>query len=96
MGQSESCKGCSQAHTCAKVYGQLGNAEGPSVVWKVVVAFLLPMVIFIGVLGVCGGLLNGIVAPRYETPLAVVAAAVVTAVFVLVASAVVRRPRRSE
>jgi hypothetical protein len=96
MGQSESCKGCSQAHACGKVYEHLGNADGPCVAWKVVVAFLLPMAIFIGALGVCGGLLDGVVASGYETPLAAVLAAAITTAFVLVASAIARRPRRNE
>lgn len=91
MDQPEFCKGCSQAHTCGKVYEHLGNADGPSVTVKVVVAFLLPMAIFIGALGVCGAVLDGIVAPRYETPFAAVLATAITAAFVLLASAVARR-----
>ena len=96
MGQSQFCKGCSQAHTCGKVYEHLGNAEGPSVALKAVIAFLLPLAIFIGALGVCGRLLDGIVAPGYETPLGAVLATAITTAFVLVVSAAARRPRRNE
>jgi hypothetical protein len=96
MEQSEFCKGCSQAHACGKVYEHLGKADGPSVTWKVVVAFLLPMAIFIGALGVCGGLVNGVVAARYETPLAALLATAITTAYVLVASVIARRSHRSE
>lgn len=41
------CKDCIQRHDCRSVYEQLGNATGPSVVLKVILAFLLPLVVFI-------------------------------------------------
>lgn len=39
----------------------MGNMEGPSVVCKMVVAFLLPIVVFIGVLAVFEGTLSGVI-----------------------------------
>lgn len=50
MAQDQSCEKCSQKHNCREVFQQLGNAEGPSVVFKVLFAFLLPVVVFILVL----------------------------------------------
>lgn len=47
MVQQESCQGCHQKDDCQKIYGQLTNAKGPSVTVKVVLAFLLPLVVFI-------------------------------------------------
>jgi uncharacterized membrane protein len=41
------CRDCIQKHDCRSVYEQLGNASGDSVVLKVILAFLLPMVVFI-------------------------------------------------
>lgn len=46
MVQHELCQQCNQRHDCGKVYEQLGNNKGPSIVWKVVLAFLLPLVVF--------------------------------------------------
>jgi len=42
----------------------LGNAEEPSIVCKVVVAFLLPIVVFIGVLTVFEETLAGVIRPK--------------------------------
>jgi hypothetical protein len=47
MVKNEFCKGCIQQHDCKKMYEQLGKTEGPSVVWKVIAAFLLPILVFI-------------------------------------------------
>jgi len=96
MEQPETCKGCEQAHTCAKAYEQLGRADGPSVAFKAIVAFLLPIATFASALAVCGVFLNGTVATRYETPLAFAIALSVTAGLMLVVSAIVKRPRRGK
>jgi len=47
MTQQEFCHTCKQNSDCRKVYGQLGGLEGPSVAAKVVLAFLLPLVVFV-------------------------------------------------
>ena len=52
MAQQEFCQNCSQRQSCRTVYERLGKAEGPSVVSKIVAAFLLPAIVFIGVLAV--------------------------------------------
>ncbi len=57
MTQEDFCRSCSQADKCQDVYRKLGKAEGPSVAWGVVVAFLLPLVVFIAVLAVFKGIL---------------------------------------
>ena len=50
MAKQENCDGCTERHRCQEVYRQLGRAEVPSVVSKVLTAFLLPIAVFIGVL----------------------------------------------
>jgi len=94
MAQPDVCDGCRHAHTCKEVYGRLGSAEGPSVASKVVVAFLLPMVMFVVALGGFGGLLEDIVANPYQTPLALVLALSTTAALMLVVRILVRSHRR--
>lgn len=47
MAELKPCQGCSQRHECREIYKQLGKAQGPSFAFKVVVAFLLPLFIFI-------------------------------------------------
>jgi len=95
MAQSESCEGCSHAHDCKKVYEQLGCAEGPSIAWAVVLAFLAPILVFIGALAGFGWLLEGAVGARYQMPLAAaLALAATTGVMLMARVATRRRPKK--
>jgi len=94
MPQSDPCEGCSQAHDCKKVYERLGDCKGPPVTRTVLVAFLLPIVVFVATLAGYGWLLKDAVAESYQTPLAVVLA-LATTTGVMWVVRVVARPRRS-
>jgi len=50
MEKQDSCKGCVDKDRCEEAYRRLDQIKGPSVVLNVVVAFLLPILVFIGVL----------------------------------------------
>jgi uncharacterized membrane protein len=60
MVPQSSCKECIQRHDCQKVYEKLGNTPGESVVLRVVLAFLLPMVVFIVSLAVSERVFAGV------------------------------------
>lgn len=47
MIQKEFCQDCQQQHDCREVYRRLGHATCPSIFNKVIVAFLLPLIVFI-------------------------------------------------
>jgi hypothetical protein len=47
MNQQVFCQDCHYKHDCRQIYRQLGHASCPSVVRKVIVAFLFPLVVFI-------------------------------------------------
>jgi hypothetical protein len=47
MSQEEFCQGCNQKNQCQGIYRKLANTKDPSVVFKVIVAFLLPILLFI-------------------------------------------------
>ncbi len=94
MAQSESCEGCSHAHDCKKVYEQLGCVEGPSIAWTVVLAFLVPIVVFIGALAGFGRLMEGVVGARVQMPLAAALALAATAGVMLVVRVLTRQHRR--
>ncbi len=47
MTDKEYCSDCDGTHDCKSIYGQMGKAEGPSVVKKVIVVFLLPVIVFV-------------------------------------------------
>jgi hypothetical protein len=48
MVQEKFCEGCSQSERCREIYRKLGRVEGRSFTVRVIVAFLLPLLIFIG------------------------------------------------
>jgi hypothetical protein len=47
MNKQKPCKDCYEKHNCQEIYQHLGNAKGPSVAAKAVIAFLLPLTVFI-------------------------------------------------
>jgi hypothetical protein len=94
MAQSESCEGCSHAHSCSNVYEQLGCAKGPSIAWTAVLAFLTPILVFIGTLAGFGRLLEGAADARYQMPLATAMALAATTGVMLVVRGLTRRHRR--
>ncbi|MHC4544407.1 MAG: hypothetical protein ACYTDW_13815 [Planctomycetota bacterium] len=50
MAEEKFCQGCHQKHRCQEVYEHLSKIGGTPVVFKAVVAFLLPIVVFISCL----------------------------------------------
>lgn len=47
MSQQKLCKDCYQKDNCQEIYQHLGNVKGPSVAPQAVIAFLLPLMVFI-------------------------------------------------
>jgi len=50
MTQQEPCDHCGEKQRCREAFRQLGNVQGRPTVRNVLVAFALPLVVFIGVL----------------------------------------------
>jgi hypothetical protein len=57
------CRTCRGRHDCKEVYHELGNIGGPSVVYRVVIAFLIPIAVFIASLAA----FETILATKIET-----------------------------
>lgn len=47
MVQQKNCQGCSQEHDCQAIFKKLAGVKGRSVIFKVSLAFLLPIIVFI-------------------------------------------------
>ncbi|MHC4738510.1 MAG: hypothetical protein ACYS9Y_06365 [Planctomycetota bacterium] len=95
MEQQENCQGCYQKDQCQEVYRQLGNVEGPSVVCTVVVAFLVPIVVFIGVLAVFEGTFAGVISSKgVQTICGFLSAVAATYACVLITKVIKRRLRQ--
>jgi hypothetical protein len=56
---NEMCSGCGQRSSCGSVYQKLGTARGPSVLGKSLIAFVLPIVLFLLALAASDRLLRG-------------------------------------
>ncbi len=52
MVKENICQECSQKGSCQQTFEKLGNVKGPSIVIKSILAFLLPLVIFIAALAI--------------------------------------------
>ena len=84
MAQQELCQQCNQRQDCGKVYEQLGKNEGPSIVKKVVLAFLLPLVVFIASLAIFERMFSGVIsAGQAQSALSFASALLLTFVCIL-------------
>jgi len=89
MTQQELCQQCNQRRNCGQVYERLGKTEGPSVVKKVVLAFLLPLVVFVASLAVFERVLLAVVsAGKTRSALSFALALLLTFVCVLLAKVI--------
>jgi predicted membrane channel-forming protein YqfA (hemolysin III family) len=94
MAEQKFCQGCNQKDECQKVYQQLGNVKGPSVVSKVIVAFLLPVVVFIVSLAVFERIFTRVVnAKELQTVLSFLMAMLMTFICILIVQAINRQLR---
>jgi len=85
MVEQKFCQGCSQKHDCQETYQKLANFKGPSVALKVIVAFLLPMLVFIASLAAFERILLDVVSKKgLQTALSSLLALSVTFVCVLI------------
>jgi uncharacterized membrane protein len=92
MVQEKFCEGCDQNNKCREIYRKLGNVKGPSIALKVIVAFLLPLVVFIVSLAVFERVFaNSIGTEGLRTAISLLAAFVVTFVFILIIKVIVKR-----
>jgi DMSO/TMAO reductase YedYZ heme-binding membrane subunit len=94
MTEQEFCQDCNQKHDCQKIYEQLGNLKGPSVVFKVIVAFLLPVLVFIVSLAVFEEIFaKTINTEQLQTLLSFLIALLITFACILIVQAINRRLR---
>jgi len=84
MDELKPCQECEQKHKCQEIYQQLGKAQGPSVAFKAVVAFLLPLLIFIVSLAAFEGILAGITDIKLCIALGFLLALLVTLAAILI------------
>ena len=92
MAQQEFCENCNQQHDCQEVYRQLGDTTGPSVVFKVIVAFGLPLIVFIVSLAVSKGIFAEVTNTKgLQTALSFFTALLTTFVCILITGVINKR-----
>lgn len=96
MMENKFCQKCPQERQCKKVYEILGTKKGPSVVFGVTAAFLVPLAIFITSLGFSERFLAGIVQKKgLGTVLGFLFALGISFISILIIKAVNRRLAKS-
>ncbi len=88
MVKENICQECSQKGNCQQTFEKLGNTKGPSVVRKSILAFLLPLVIFIAALAVFEKIL------QKNAGISFLLAAGLTAIYILVVWSAGRHSRK--
>jgi hypothetical protein len=84
-------------HCCIGIYQQIGQTKGPSVVGKVLLAFVLPLLVFIGSLVLAEYLLSALMSEGgVKTFFAFLAALAATVVFVQLIRIFTRKPINTE
>jgi hypothetical protein len=97
MQGDDFCQSCHQKDNCREAYRRLGGARGPSILGKVVLAFLLPMLVFIASLAVFQKILAKAAAAKgVQTTLSFLLAAAATLVCVLVTRAIDKQINRKQ
>ena len=85
MNEQEFCQGCDQKQNCQDVYRQLGEDQCPPVAFKAVVAFLLPIIVFVASLAACEKILTGSInSTGLRNVISCLAALAVTFVVILI------------
>lgn len=68
------CEKCSEKESCREVFKKLGSLKGPSVLLKVIQAFLLPLILFVAALAAAEKALAGKFAGATARDIAALAA----------------------
>jgi len=92
MTRQELCQQCNQRQDCGQVYEQLGKIEGPSIVKKVVLAFLLPLVFFVASLAIFERIFSGVISTgQVRSALSFASALLLTFVCILLTKVIDRQ-----
>ena len=95
------CENCGYRHVrgrcCIDIYQQLGHTKGPSIVGKVFLAFVLPLLVFIAGLVLAGYVLSVFLADSsINTLLSFLIAIALTVIFVQLIRVFTRKPIDTE
>jgi hypothetical protein len=97
MNKEKFCDICSKKNSCSVIYQKLGSSKGPAVTAKVIIAFGLPIVVFIVFLAIFEKVLAGrITTANLKTALSFLFALTGTLIYILIAKVVISRFNKDE
>ena len=97
MAKENLCEKCSEKKSCEEAYKQLGQAKGPSVVVGAIVAFVVPIVVFIASLAACEQILtSSIQATKLRLVLSFLLALVVTIALIMIMQVINKRLTKTD
>ena len=97
MSEKDICRQCPQQNKCRDAYDRMGRFRGPSVFFKAILAFLLPLVIFVASLAVLERVLTNVLEPKWLRILVSFAAAsCLTMIYASIAAILSKRVRNKE
>jgi len=74
MTQQRECQGCQHSNSCEDIYRRLGHSHTSPVAVKVCIAFIFPLIVFVVMLAVSGGVLEKQVSDQSATMIGFVVA----------------------
>ena len=93
MGHTQSnCSGCQHQNRCGDLYRRLGSSQTAPVAGKVVWAFVVPLMLFIGGLALSGPVLRKVLHPDIADGVGVLPALLLVLVYALLAKRWMREP----
>ncbi len=95
MTQSN-CDQCGDKSNCGQLLHQMGNSEGKSVVFNSLLAFVLPIGVFIAILAIAQQILKKYIeSARWQTALASILALAAAVACAAIAKIIANRLRKS-
>jgi hypothetical protein len=86
------CSGCQHENKCEDVYRCLGESDAPPIAGKIVLAFIVPMLLFVLALAASDHLLSSVVHARLSPIIGVIFATSLTLLYAVTVRRCLRRP----
>ncbi len=92
MPDKDKCEGCQSRDTCKEIYKLVGSSKGPSVTVRVLIAFVMPLVVFIAALIISENILaSKIESGTAVTVLSLIIAVITSALAVLIVRGLLKK-----
>jgi hypothetical protein len=92
MPDEDKCEGCQSRDSCKEIYKLIGSGKGPSVTVRVLIAFVMPLAVFIAALIISENILASKLDPEAAiTALSLIIAVITSALAVLIVRALLKK-----